>query len=159
MSIMISVSGAEAALGETAEASSPSIIPVITARGGNIGLQSSSMTVRGLATGEIDAHDFARRVWRELRIGMLMGGICGATVGLVAYLWQGSGILGLIVGVAMFCAVTVAASSGIMVPLLFDKLKVDPALASGPFVTMSNDITGLAIYFGLAALLLRWAGF
>ena len=133
-------------------------IPVITAMGGNIGLQSSSMTVRGLATGEIDTHHFARRVWRELRIGVLMGTICGGTVGLVAYVWLRNVLLGLIVGGAMFCAITVAASLGIMVPLFFNKLKVDPALASGPFVTMSNDITGLAIYFGLATLLIKWTG-
>lgn len=133
-------------------------IPVITAMGGNIGLQSSSMTVRGLATGEIDTHHIGRRVWRELRIGILMGLICGGTVGAIAYLWLKNGLLGVIVGGAMFCAVTVAASMGIMIPVVFDRLKVDPALASGPFVTMSNDITGLAIYFGLAALLMKWTG-
>jgi len=133
-------------------------IPVITAIGGNIGLQSSSMTVRGLATGEVDADHLGKRVWRELRIGILMGLICGGTVGVVAYLWFQKGLLGLIVGGAMFCAVTVAASMGIMIPFFFNKLKVDPALASGPFVTMSNDITGLAIYFGLASLLMKWIG-
>lgn len=133
-------------------------IPVITAMGGNIGLQSSSMTVRGLATGEIDTHHLRRRLWRELRIGVLMGAICGGAVGTVAYIWLRNGLLGIIVGGAMFCAVTVAASLGILVPVFFDRLEVDPALASGPFVTMSNDITGLVIYFGLAALLLKWAG-
>ena len=133
-------------------------IPVITAMGGNIGLQSSSMTVRGLATGEISTHRIGRRVWRELRIGVLMGLICGGMVGVVAFLWLKNELLGLIVGGAMFCAITVAASMGIMIPFFFNKLKVDPALASGPFVTMSNDITGLAIYFGLAALLMKWTG-
>jgi magnesium transporter len=133
-------------------------IPVITAMGGNIGLQSSSMTVRGLATGEIDTHHVGKRVWRELRIGILMGLICGGTVGVIAYIWMNSGVLGLIVSGAMFCAVTVAASMGILIPFFFNMLRVDPALASGPFVTMSNDITGLAIYFGLATLLLKWTG-
>jgi len=133
-------------------------IPVITAMGGNIGLQSSSMTVRGLATGEIDAHRLPRRLWRELRIGLLMGAICGGAVSGVVYVWLHNGLLGIIVGGAMFCAVTVAASLGILVPVFFNKLQVDPALASGPFVTMSNDITGLVIYFGLATLLLKWIG-
>lgn len=133
-------------------------IPVITAMGGNIGLQSSSMTVRGLATGEIDMHHLMRRLWRELRIGILMGIICGGAVSLVVFLWLRNELLGIIVGGAMFCAITVAATLGILVPIFFNKLKVDPALASGPFVTMSNDITGLVIYFGLASLLLKWTG-
>ena len=133
-------------------------IPVITAMGGNIGLQSSSMTVRGLATGEIDTHHMARRLLRELRIGILMGIICGGSVGAVVYFWLQNGMLGIIVGSAMFCAITVAATLGILVPIFFNRLKVDPALASGPFVTMSNDITGLVIYFGLATLLLKWTG-
>jgi len=130
-------------------------IPVITAMGGNIGIQSSAIVVRGLATGEVGLFDIARRLLREARIGLLMGLMCGGIVGLVAFLWQGNALLGVIVGSAMLSAITVAATMGALVPLVFKKLNIDPAIATGPFVTMSNDIVGLFIYFGLAFVLLR----
>jgi magnesium transporter len=133
-------------------------IPVITAMGGNIGIQSSAIVVRGLATGEIGIFHIARRIFRELRIGLLMGLMCGGVVGLVAFVWQGNPLLGVIVGSAMLSAITVAATMGALVPLLFRKANIDPAIATGPFVTMSNDIVGLFIYFGLAVLLLRLLG-
>jgi len=130
-------------------------IPVITAMGGNIGIQSSAIVVRGLATGEIGLFDIARRLLREARIGLLMGLMCGGIVGVVAFLWQGNALLGVIVGSAMLSAITVAATMGALVPLIFKKLNIDPAIATGPFVTMSNDIVGLFIYFGLAFMLLK----
>jgi magnesium transporter len=130
-------------------------IPVITAMGGNIGIQSSAIVVRGLATGEVGLFDIARRLLREMRIGLLMGVMCGGIVGLVAFAWQGEAILGIIVGSAMLSAITVAATMGALVPLVFKKLNIDPAIATGPFVTMSNDIVGLFIYFGLAFMLLK----
>ncbi|MCK4272035.1 magnesium transporter [bacterium] len=133
-------------------------IPVITAMGGNIGIQSSTIVVRGLATGEIQLFRIAQRLFREARIGLLMGVMCGGIVGLVALVWQGNPLLGVIVGLAMLSAITVAATMGALVPLLFKKINIDPAIATGPFVTMSNDIVGLVIYFGLAAMLLRLLG-
>jgi len=133
-------------------------IPVITAMGGNIGIQSSAIVVRGLATGEIGLLRVARRLFREARIGLLMGVICGGTVGLVAFVWQGNPLLGVIVGSAMLSAITVAATMGALVPLLFKKINIDPAIATGPFVTMTNDIVGLFIYFGLAVVLLKLLG-
>jgi magnesium transporter len=133
-------------------------IPVITAMGGNIGIQSSTIVVRGLATGEIGLFHIARRILRELRIGLLMGLICGGIVGLVASVWQGNPLLGVIVGSAMLSAITVAATMGALVPILFKKINIDPAIATGPFVTMTNDIVGLFIYFGLAVTLLKLLG-
>jgi magnesium transporter len=133
-------------------------IPVITAMGGNIGIQSSAIVVRGLATGEIGLFQVARRLFREVRIGLLMGVMCGGIVGLVAFLWQDNPLLGAIVGSSMLIAITVAATMGALVPLLFKRLNIDPAIATGPFVTMSNDLVGLFIYFGLAFMLLRLLG-
>jgi len=133
-------------------------IPVITAMGGNIGIQSSAIVVRGLATGEIGLFRIAQRLLREVRIGLIMGVMCGVVVGMVALIWQDHPVLGLIVGSAMVVAITVAATMGALVPLLFKKLNIDPAIATGPFVTMSNDIVGLFIYFGMAFLLLRLLG-
>jgi len=133
-------------------------IPVITAMGGNIGIQSSTIVVRGLATGEIGLLHIARRILREVRIGLLMGLMCGGIVGLVAFVWQGNPLLGVIVGSAMLSAITVAATMGVLVPLFFRKINIDPAMATGPFVTMTNDIVGLFIYFGLAVMLLKLLG-
>ncbi|HIE04914.1 MAG TPA: magnesium transporter [Candidatus Latescibacteria bacterium] len=131
-------------------------IPIITAMGGNIGLQSASITVRGLALGKIDTFEIWKRVLREARVGIMMGVFCGGTVGLVATLWHRNPAFGLVVGVAMWCAILVAAIMGTVVPMIFRKFKVDPAIAAGPFITMSNDITGLAIYLSIATAMLKW---
>jgi magnesium transporter len=132
--------------------------PVITAIGGNIGLQSSTIVVRGLATGQMDLVHVGSRILKELRVGLVMGVACGLVVGLVSWLWVDEVALGLVVGISMLTAITVAATMGAIVPITFDRLQVDPALATGPFVTMSNDIIGLIIYFGLAGILLRSFG-
>jgi len=93
---------------------------------------------------------------REIMIGLLMGTICGIVVGLVGYIWHHSFVLGLVVGIAMMAAMTVAATMGTLVPTFFRKIHVDPAIASGPFVTTSNDIVGILIYLGTATLILRY---
>lgn len=130
-------------------------IPIITAMGGNIGIQSASITVRGLALGQIEPFEIWKRLFRELRVGIVMGLVCGGSVGLIALLWQGNPALGFVVGVAMLSAITVAASMGTLVPVIFKKLSIDPAIATGPFVTTSNDIIGLIIYFSIATGLLH----
>ncbi|MCK4326807.1 magnesium transporter [bacterium] len=129
-------------------------IPAIMAMGGNIGIQSSTIVVRGLATGRIDLSHLWKVLFREIRIGALMGLVCGMVVGTVAQLWQKELFLGLIVAGSMFTAITVAATVGTLVPLILKRFNIDPAVAAGPFVTTSNDITGLLIYFGLATWLL-----
>jgi magnesium transporter len=133
-------------------------VPVITAMGGNAGSQSSITMVRRLAMQSLRPRDVAGVVAREARVGISLGVMCGLLVGLVALLWHGAWFYGLVVGVAMACAILVAATMGALVPLAFHAVKVDPAIATGPFVSMSNDVTGLFIYFGLATLLLRVLG-
>ncbi len=131
-------------------------IPVITAMGGNVGVQSSSIIVRGFATGMVDFHSLKRFVFREVRVGIIMGTTCGIAVGLVGYLWHGNSTIGLVVGVAMVVAMTIASTMGTLAPAFFRKIKVDPAIASGPFVTTANDITGILVYFGVATLFLKY---
>jgi len=133
-------------------------IPVVMAIGGSVGLQSSTIVVRGLATGQADMIDTGTRIFKELRVGLAIGLACGVAVGAIAWLWKGMYEMGLIVGLSMLAAILVAAMMGAIVPVVLDRLKADPALASGPFMTMSNDILGLLIYFGLATLLLRALG-
>ncbi|MFO7768659.1 MAG: magnesium transporter [bacterium] len=132
--------------------------PVITAIGGNIGLQTSTIMVRGLATGQTDLMHVGSRILKESRVGVVMGLVCGVVVGTVSGFWAGGLVFGLIVGGAMLVAILVAATMGAIVPLVFEKVGVDPAVATGPFVTMSNDLIGLLIYFGLAAGLLTAFG-
>jgi magnesium transporter len=124
-----------------------SFAPVIAAMGGNVGTQSSTIVVRGFATGRIDYANLSRFMTRELAIGVIMGLSCGLAVGLIARLWHGMPILGFTVGVAMSAAITVSAIMGVLVPVLFRLIKIDPAIAAGPLVTTINDIVGITIYY------------
>lgn len=133
-------------------------IPVITGMGGNVGTQSSSITVRGLATGRINISYVGKHIKREALVGTAMGLTCGIITGIVAKLWGETPYLGLIVGISMFFAISAAALMGTLLPLFFKRCGIDPALASGPFVTTSNDIIGLLIYFILATLMLMYIG-
>ena len=129
-------------------------IPAITGMGGNIGIQSSTIIVRGIATERIDPRYTWRILLKQIRVGVLMGLVCGLIVGAIAFLVGGNRNLGMVVSIAMFCAIVVAASIGTITPIIFKRLNIDPAIAAGPFVTISNDITGLIIYFTLALWLL-----
>jgi len=133
-------------------------IPVIMGMGGNIGIQSSTIVVRGLATGRISLSQIGKVLFKEIRVGLIMGLVCGSVVAMIAYLLEKTLLLGAVVGISMFIAITVAAAMGSLIPLIFKRLKVDPAVASGPFITSSNDIVGILIYFSLANLLFRIAG-
>ncbi|MBN1255643.1 MAG: magnesium transporter [Deltaproteobacteria bacterium] len=131
-------------------------IPVITAMGGNAGLQSSTIMIRGFATGRIEYARLTNILFKELRVGIIMGLICGSVVGGVATLWHGNPIIGVVVCMAMIIAMTVACTMGALVPSFFRKLHIDPAIASGPFVTTANDITGIVIYMGTATIFLKY---
>lgn len=127
-----------------------SFIPVITAMGGNVGIQTSTIIIRGLATGKVELSDVKILLKKEIKVGLLMGIICGSIVGMVAQVWHSNSILGISVGISMLCAIFFAAATGIVMPLLCKKLKIDPAVAAGPFVTTVNDISGLLIYMTLS---------
>ena len=131
-------------------------MPIVAAMGGNIGIQSSTIVVRGLATGIIDTKKVWKMLLREIRIGAIMGLACGVIVGAVGMLWQGQMAFGLVLSIAMFMAIIVAATIGAFMPLVFNKFNIDPAIATGPFVTTANDITGMLIYFSLALGLMKY---
>ncbi len=130
-------------------------IPVLMDMGGNVGTQSLAMTVRGLATGEIDRSDLPRLLWRESGIGITLGIVCGTLIGLVAMVWQGTPVLGIVVGSAMAVTMGLAAILGTVVPMIFDRLGVDSAVASSPFITSSVDVFGLLTYFAVATRVLH----
>ncbi|MBW6510953.1 MAG: magnesium transporter [Desulfuromonadaceae bacterium] len=131
-------------------------VPVITGMGGNVGGQSSTIVVRGFATGRIDLSSIRRVFLKELRVGLIMGTVCGLAVGTIAYIWHGNPYLGMVVTVAMATAMTVAASMGVLATAFFKRIGIDPAIASSPFVQTANDITGILIYFGTATLFINY---
>ncbi|WP_429885321.1 magnesium transporter [Geoalkalibacter halelectricus] len=133
-----------------------SFVPVITGMGGNVGGQSATIVVRGFATGRIDSSTLRQVFFKELRVGVIMGAVCGLVVGIVALIWHGNPYLGLVVGLAMVTAMSVAASTGVLAPTFFKRIGIDPAIASSPFVQTANDITGILIYFGTATMFLSY---
>lgn len=130
-------------------------IPVIMAMAGNVGVQSSTIIVRGFAVGQVSYANLMRVLFKEVRVAVVIGLVCGCLVGLVAQFWHGRGALGLVVGLAMTCAISVASIMGTLAPALFKRLKVDPAISSGPVVTTFNDILGILIYFVIATVFYR----
>ena len=135
-------------------------VPIIMAMGGNTGIQSSTLIIRGLAVGSIDEKGLFKLLGRELLIGTLLGIICGVIIGIIANIMVGPDssvpalYLAFTVGVSLFSAMMFAAVFGAFAPLLLNRLKVDPAVASGPFVTASNDILALLIYYGVTLYLI-----
>jgi magnesium transporter len=132
-------------------------VPAIMGMGGNMGSQTSTITVRGLATGRISLGEGSVRqfLWQQIKVGLIVGTVCAGIVGLGAMIWETNPSYGLVVGVSLFVAVMLASVNGVLIPIVFEKLGVDPAVAAGPLVTTSNDITGVLIYFGLATLFIE----
>jgi magnesium transporter len=131
-------------------------VPVIMGMGGNSGSQTSTITVRGLATGRIGGSSggIGQFLWNQAKVGALLGLVTGLLAGVLALLFQSNLFYALVVGGALFLAILLASVNGAVIPLLFQRFGIDPAVAAGPLVTTSNDITGILIYFGLAALLI-----
>jgi len=125
-------------------------IPVIMGMGGNIGTQSSTIVVRGLATGRLDIRDIWSVVVKECLIGLLLGLIYGILIGLVAQLKYRTFALALSVGLGLVCSMSVAALFGSLMPMVFARINIDPAVATGPFVTTSVDIISVLFYFVIA---------
>ncbi|MFN6076461.1 MAG: magnesium transporter [Fluviicola sp.] len=129
-------------------------IPLITAMGGNVGVQSSAIVVQSLARGDDPFDSILRKVGKESLVGLLNGLICSVLVFLGAYS-IGFFELGIIVSLSLLTVIVFAAVLGTMIPLILNRYKIDPALATGPFVTTLNDIVGLFIYFSIGLLLLK----
>ncbi|WP_332696746.1 magnesium transporter [Halalkalibacter lacteus] len=131
-------------------------IPLLMGSAGNAGTQSLAVVVRGLALGTLEKKGLARTLLREFSTGMMIGLICALALLIIIPVFYGSFILAVIVGISIFCSLSVATVIGATVPLIINKLKIDPAFASGPFITTVNDILGLLIYFTIATSLLEF---
>jgi magnesium transporter len=131
-------------------------VPVIMALGGSVAIQSTTITVRGLATGAIDLQRIGRTVYKETRVGLLMALACGLTLGIAAEIWHRNPVLGLAVGISMAGVIMVASLMGTLIPVAFQRLGIDPAVSSGPFVTIANDISGIVIYLSISSAFLKY---
>ena len=131
-------------------------IPIIIGMGGNIGTQSSTIIVRGMATGRIEIGNEFKVLLKELRVGLILGVLYGIMLGIFAnFKFLGSDpMLGAVVGLSICSSMLLATAVGTFTPLILRKLDIDPAVATGPFVTTSIDILGVLLYFMIAGLLL-----
>ncbi len=127
-------------------------IPVIMGMGGNIGTQSSTMIVRGLATGRVSIENSVKILFKEIRVGLLLGILYGLLLGLFAIFQfiDASPMIGIVVGLSICISMIIAATIGSLVPLILNRFEIDPAIATGPFVTTAIDILGVAFYFIVA---------
>ena len=131
-------------------------IPVIIGMGGNIGTQSSTIIVRGLATGRVGLENSVKILFKEMRVGLILGILYGILLGVFAIFrfLDVSPMLGLVVGLSICASMIIAATIGSLVPLILNRFDIDPAVATGPFVTTAIDILGVALYFWIAGFFL-----
>jgi len=129
--------------------------PVIMAMGGSTGTQAATIVVRGLATGDIGLMNIGKRLWMEMRVALVNALVCGIILALIVGTWVSDYGLGSVVGLALVLIIVNAGVIGSAVPMVLKKWNIDPALATGPFVTTSNDILSLLIYLGLVTIYLR----
>ncbi len=130
-------------------------IPVVIGMGGNIATQSSTIVVRGIATGRVNMAKAYKLVFKEMRVGVILGLIYGVFLGLVAVIgYQDQAMLGLVVGLSIFFCMVMAATVGTLIPVILKRFDVDAAIATGPFVTTSIDLLGVLMYFFVAKMFL-----
>lgn len=128
-------------------------IPLITAMGGNVGVQSSAIVVQSLARGNDPFDSIVSKVAKEATVGIVNGMICSALIFAVAS-FANNFDLAMVVSLSLFTVIIFAAIFGTMIPLILNRYKIDPALATGPFVTTLNDVLGLFIYFTIGLIIL-----
>ncbi|AGK51959.1 magnesium transporter [Bacillus sp. 1NLA3E] len=125
-------------------------MPMIAGMTGNTGTQSLAVVVRGLVAKDIDKKVVTKLIMRELIVGLIIGVTCGILISIIAYVWQGNAILGIVVGSSLLLTLIIGTLAGTIIPLILYKLNIDPAVASGPLITTLNDIFSLITYFGIA---------
>ena len=128
-----------------------SFIPIIAGMGGNIATQSSTIIVRGLATGRVNMNQFLQVIGNEFAVGIVLGTVFGLLLGVLAFFKYTSPLyLGLVVGLSVCIVMTMAATVGTLVPMVLKKFNVDAAVATGPFITTTIDVLGVSLYFTIA---------
>ena len=130
------------------------LMPIVASMGGNAATQSMTVAVRALAKRDLTSSNALRVIWRESQAGFLNGALFAVIMGAVGYAWFGSPLLGVVIGVAMIVNLVVAGFSGVLVPIALERVRIDPALASGSLVTTVTDVVGFFTFLGLASLVL-----
>ena len=131
-------------------------IPLIAAMGGNVGVQSSAIIVQGLANNSLGFSNLFQRLGKEFLVALLNGLVCSILIFIYTIIFKDSNELAATVSIALVLVIIFAGLFGTFVPLMLDKYEIDPALATGPFITTMNDIVGLFIYFGIGHLMYLW---
>lgn len=132
-------------------------LPIVAGQGGNAGMQTLTVIIRGMALGELQGRAAWAALGKEATLGLLNGLAIGLVVGLAGWWWKGSLVLGAVVAVAMVLNMVAAALSGVVIPAALRMAKIDPALASSIFLTTVTDVAGFFFFLGLAAVAMRFA--
>lgn len=130
-------------------------LPVIGGQGGNAGIQTLTVIVRSMALGRIGLRDTSHLIWREARVGILLGSFTGLAVGVVAYAWQHNPWLGGVIMLALLVNITVGAIAGVVIPMALEKLHQDPALSGGIWLTTATDLSGFFAFLATATILVE----
>jgi magnesium transporter len=130
-------------------------MPLVAAMGGNAGVQSSAIVVQGLANNTLGSINILPKLGKEFTVAFINGLICAALILFYNLIIGNAYLLGLTVSIALLSAIVFASLLGMIIPLLLSKLKIDPALATGPFITTTNDLLGLGLYFTVGAVILH----
>jgi magnesium transporter len=130
------------------------LMPIVASMGGNAGTQTLTVAVRSLAMKELTRGNAWRVVWKEVLVGGINGVLFAILTGVIAGLWFGEVLLGAVIGAAMIVNLVAAGFFGSVIPLALDRLRVDPAVASGVFLTTVTDVVGFFAFLGLAAWIL-----
>lgn len=130
-------------------------MPMIAGMTGNTGTQSLAMVIQGLAYGNISRETVWKVLWREFSVAILIGTTCSVLIALMAIIWRGDFILGIVVGSSLWFTLIVGTMAGAIIPIVLNMLKIDPTAASGPLITTLNDIFSITIYFSIASFFLH----
>ncbi|SPF77299.1 Magnesium transporter MgtE [Aliiroseovarius pelagivivens] len=130
------------------------LMPIVASMGGNAGTQSLTVAVRAIATKDLTSANLWRVIWREAAVGLVNGIIFAVVMGVVGVIWFSTPLLGVVIAVAMVVNLVIAGLAGVIIPVVLDRMDIDPALASGAFVTTVTDVVGFFAFLGLAAVLL-----
>lgn len=130
------------------------LMPVVASMGGIAGSQTLTLIIRGLALNQVTPANVGALLGKELKVGGLNGVIWAIVIGAVAVAWFGDPMLGVVIGLAILLNIIAAATAGIFVPVLLDKLKIDPALSGSVILTTVTDIVGFVAFLGLGTLFL-----
>lgn len=131
-------------------------IPLIAGMAGNTGTQALAIAIRRISTGDLEKENIWKILLKEAGTGLITGAVCGIFVTMIVFLWKHDIFLGILVGISILATLIISTIAGALIPFIMHRLNIDPAVASGPFITTINDIISILIYFGMASLFMNY---